>query len=120
MFNVTSLKRKNHFRLLSIFQTAEEYRYGISRKAIYTDGARWYNDACKWLRLKHYVYDDDNGLKNLMERFVQQIKDRTECFDDHFPRRKQNCNRQHVWNWLKLFILYLYIWVQTEYNSLHS
>ena len=64
-----------------------------------------YNDACKWLRLKHHV--DDTGLKNLMERFVQQIKDRTERFDDHFPCRKKNCNRQHVWNWLKLFILYL-------------
>jgi transposase-like protein len=35
-------------------------RYG-SRKAIYTDGARWYNDACKWLRLKNHVYD--TGLK---------------------------------------------------------
>jgi putative transposase len=81
-------------------------RYG-SRKPIYTDGARWYNDACKWLRLKHQIYD--TGLKNLMERFVQQIKDRTECFDDHFPCRKHNCNNQHVWNWLKLFILYLHI-----------
>ena len=81
-------------------------RYG-SRKIIYTDGTRWYDDACKWLRLKHHVYD--TGLKNLMERFVQQIKDRTECFDDHFPCRKYNCNKQHVWNWLKLFILYLHI-----------
>jgi putative transposase len=81
-------------------------RYG-SRKIIYTDGARWYNDACKWLRLKHHVYD--TGLKNLMVRFVQQIKDRTECFYDHFPCRKYNYNKQHVWNWLKLFILYLHI-----------
>jgi putative transposase len=81
-------------------------RYG-SRKTIYTDGARWYNDACKWLRLKHQIYDSE--LKNLMERFVQQIKDRTECFDDHFPCRKYNCNKQHVWNWLKLFVLYLHI-----------
>jgi hypothetical protein len=34
-------------------------------------------------------------LKNLMERFIQHIKDRTtECFDDHFPcRRKENCDR---------------------------
>ena len=30
--------------------------------------------ACKWLRLKHHVYDD-TGQKNLIERlFVQQIK----------------------------------------------
>jgi putative transposase len=79
-------------------------RYG--RKPIFTDGARWYNDACKWLRLNHQVYGSE--LKNLMERFVQQIKDRTECFDDHFPRRKQNCKIQHVWNWMKLLVLYLH------------
>ena len=79
-------------------------RYG--RKPIFTDGARWYNDACKWLRLQHRVYD--TKLKNLMERFIQHIKDRTECFDDHFPCRKENCNRKHVWNWLKLFMLYLH------------
>jgi putative transposase len=79
-------------------------KYG-RRKPIFTDGARWYNDACKWLRLEHYVYGTE--LKNLMERYIQYIKDRTECFDDHFPCRKKDCNRQHVWNWLKLFVLYL-------------
>jgi len=31
----------------------------------------------------------------------------TECFDDHFSCRKKNCDRRHVWNWLKLFLLYL-------------
>lgn len=80
-------------------------RYG--RKPIFTDGARWYNDACRWLRLEHRVYGTE--LKNMMERFIQHIKDRTECFDDHFPCRKKNCNRQHVWNWLKLFLLYLHM-----------
>jgi hypothetical protein len=39
-----------------------------------------YSDACKWLRLKHQVYGTE--LKNIMERFIQKIKDRTECFDD--------------------------------------
>ena len=81
-------------------------RYG--RKPVFTDGAKWYNDACKWLRLKHKVYGTE--LKNVMERFIQHIKDRTECFDDHFPcRRKEDCDWQHVWNWLKLFQLYLYM-----------
>ena len=78
-------------------------RYG--RKPIFTDGAGWYNEACNWLRLKHYVYGIE--LKNLMERFIQHIKDRTECFDDHFPCRKDNCNREHVWNWLRLFLFYV-------------
>ena len=49
-------------------------RYG--RKPIFTDGARWYNEACRWLRLRHYVYGTE--LKNLMERFIQQVKDRTQ------------------------------------------
>ena len=80
-------------------------RYGS--KPIFTDGAQWYKDACRWLRLDHRVYGTE--LKNVMERFIQHIKDRTECFDDHFPCRKENCNRQHVWNWLKLFILYLHM-----------
>lgn len=80
-------------------------RYG--RKPIFTDGAKWYNDACRWLRLRHRVYGTE--LKNIMERFIQHIKDRTECFDDHFPCRKQGCDRKHVWNWLKLFLLYLHM-----------
>jgi len=81
-------------------------RFG-RRKPIFTDGAQWYNDACGWLRLDHRVYGTE--LKNVMERFIQHIKDRTECFDDYFPCRKENCDRQHVWNWLKLFVLYLHM-----------
>src|ERR671918_3189596 len=105
-----SFKRKNYFYLCYQFfkQIREKYD---GKKPIYTDGAQWYVDACKWLRLKHIVYGTE--LKNIMERFIQQIKDRTECFDDHFPcrRRKEDyyCDRQHVWNWLKLFILYLHL-----------
>jgi transposase-like protein len=59
------LKERTIFVCYQFFRQLRN-RYG-SRKAIYTDGARrWYNDACKWLRLKHYVYDDDTGPKNLM------------------------------------------------------
>jgi hypothetical protein len=45
-------------------------------------------------RLKHYVYEIE--MKNLMERFIQHIKDRTECFDDHFPRKIRDCDRHHI------------------------
>src|SRR5574338_558507 len=38
-------------------------RYGS--KPVFTDGAQWYNDACRWLRLKHIVYGTE--LKNIME-----------------------------------------------------
>ena len=80
-------------------------RYG--RKPIFTDGAYWYNTACRWLRLSHQMYGTE--LKNIMERFIQYIKDRTECFDDHFPCRKPDCNMQHIRNWLKLFVLYIHM-----------
>ncbi len=39
---------------------------------------------------------------------MQYFKDRTENFDDYYPcKNKQNCDQQHVYNWIKLFI-YLY------------
>jgi putative transposase len=91
--------------ILVCYRFFKHLRTRFGRKPILTDGAHWYNDACRWLRLPHHLYG--TRLKNLMERFIQQIKDRTECFDDHFPCRKEGCNRQHVWNWLKLFLLYL-------------
>jgi len=41
---------------------------------IYTDGASYYyNQACKWLRIKHIVYDDNDNGKNIMERAIQYI-----------------------------------------------
>ena len=96
---------------LSIFvcyQFFKQIRTKFGSKSIYyTDGAYWYNDACKWLRLKHVIYGTD--LKNIMERFIQQIKDRTECFDDNVPCKIIECERKHVNNWLRLFLLYLYM-----------
>jgi putative transposase len=95
--------------ILVCYQFFMQLRRRFGRKPIFTDGALWYNTACKWLRLRHQVYGVD--LKNLMERFIQYLKDRTECFDDHFPCRKEGCSRQHFWNWLKMFFLYLYMTV---------
>jgi putative transposase len=88
------------------YQFLKQLRSKYGRKPVCTDGAHWYDDACKWLRLKHIVYET-GMMKNLMERFIQQIKDRTECFDDHFPCRIRDCTKKHIWNWLKMFILFL-------------
>ena len=39
---------------------------------------------------------------------MQYFKDRTESFDNYYPcNNKQNCDLEHVYNWIKLFI-YLY------------
>jgi putative transposase len=55
-----------------------------------TDGGTWYPQACKFLNLNHHIHSSLE--KSLIERKMQYIKDRTECFDDYFPCRKQNCN----------------------------
>jgi putative transposase len=91
----SSVKRKNH--LFVCYQFLKQLRSKYGRKPVCTDGAHWYDDddACKWLRLKHFVYEIEMK-KNLMERFIQQIKDRTECFDDHFPCRIRDCDRKHI------------------------
>jgi hypothetical protein len=49
---------------------------------IYTDGAGWYADACRWAGVEHVVYG--RPLRNPMsaERMVQYVKEGTEAFDD--------------------------------------
>ena len=69
-----------------------------------TDGGTWYPMACKFLRLKHHIHSPFE--KSLIERTMQYIKDRTECFDDYFPCRTINCKLKHVRNWMNLFVDY--------------
>jgi hypothetical protein len=54
--------------------------------------------------LEHHVYDQD--WKNLIERMNQYLKDRLENFDDPFPCFKQDCDKEHVNNWIKVFRFY--------------
>jgi len=35
------------------------------------NGAHYYDQACRWLRIKHVVYNQED--KNVMERAVQYI-----------------------------------------------
>jgi len=75
---------------------------------IYTDGAPWYADACRWAGVEHVVYG--HPLKNLMsaERMIQYLKDRTEAFDDLFPvgGRRLASGRafERMLNWLSAFM----------------
>jgi transposase-like protein len=59
-----------------VINSSKNYGVDLAEENSFTDGARWYNDACKWLRWKHQVYGTE--LKNIMERFIQKIKDRTQ------------------------------------------
>jgi len=59
-----------HQNSLDAYYLIIKYR----KKPIYTDGALWYVDACRWAGVDHFVYDQ--SLKNLMERMNEYIKDR--------------------------------------------
>ena len=68
------------------------------------DGGTWYPMACKFLKLKHHLHSD--WEKSTIERTIQYIKDKTECFDDYFPCRKKNCTLKHVKQWLASFVYF--------------
>jgi putative transposase len=61
------------------------FKYG--KHSVYNDGGTWYPEACKLLKLKHYLHSPLE--KSLIERVMQYFKDRTECFDDYFPFAKK-------------------------------
>jgi len=65
-----------------------------SRMKVLTDGAQYYRAACKFLNLDHDVYD--SRLRNLMERIIQYVKDRTRDFDDYIPCRRKKCDKRHA------------------------
>ena len=85
---------------------AERFLSGLvkihGKDSISTDGGTWYPMAYRFLKLKHHFHSSLE--KSLIERTMQYIKDRTECFDDYFPCSKEKCKLNHVKNWLNLFV----------------
>jgi len=96
------LSRTRNILVAELFLARLKKRYGA--KPVYTDGANWYPDACRSLGLSHEVYGDE--LRSLMERLIQTVKDRTECFDDYFPCRKEHCRLDHIKAWLNIYSVY--------------
>ena len=87
---------------------AERFLSGLVKihgnHSVSTDGGTWYPQACGFLKVDHHIHSPFE--KSIIERTMQYIKDRTECFDDYFPCRKENCKLKHVLNWLNLFVTY--------------
>ena len=63
-------------------------RYG--QHSISTDGGTWYPQACRFLKLRHHIRSPYE--KNIIERTVQYIKDRTENLMTIFLAEKVNVN----------------------------
>ena len=98
---LTISKERNMFIAERFLSGVVRY-YGIH--PVSTDGGTWYPMACKFLKLKHHIHSYLE--KSLIERTMQYIKDRIECFDDYFPCRLENCKLEHVKNWMNLFVNY--------------
>jgi putative transposase len=85
---------------------AEQFLKGLIEKygkhTVYSDGGSWYPEACTSLGLEHRLHSDYE--KSLVERANQYLKDRIEEFDDYYPCTKEDCDLDHVKNWLNLFI----------------
>ena len=87
---------------------AERFLSGLinshGKLPVSTDGGTWYPMASRFLGLKHHLHSPYE--KSMIERTMQYVKDRTECFDDYFPCRTRKCKLEHVRNWLNLFVDY--------------
>src|SRR5690348_1573716 len=86
---------------------AERFIHELSttygKQSVSTDrSGTWYPQACKFLKLEYHLHSTFE--KSTIERTIRYIKDRTECFDDYFPLRKNKCRLEHVMHWLNLFI----------------
>ena len=104
------LSRTRNILTAELFLQSLIDRYG--RHVVYSDEANWYPEACRSLGLRHCVYDVVRG--NLMERFVQYVKDRTEGFDDYFPCPTERCRLEHVHGWLSFYQLCFNIFKRRE------
>jgi len=89
--------------------------YG-SKITILTDGAPYYKASCKILNLRHGVYSSET--RNLMERIVQYVKDRTKLFDNYIPCIKDKCNEEHAKTLLKSIIIMLNeTWINSKVKA---
>jgi putative transposase len=64
----------------------------------------WYPQVCISLGLEHTLYSSFE--KSIIERVMEYVKDRTECFDDYYYPclRSELCNMLHVHKWLIFFV----------------
>jgi hypothetical protein len=88
---------------------AEQFIQSLIRRHgkhnISTDAGTWYLPACRFLNAEHRN-NHSSMEKSYIERTIQNIEYRAECFDDYFPCRKDNddCKMKHVMNWLGSFV----------------
>jgi transposase-like protein len=74
-----------------------------SKITILTDGAPYYKASCRILNLRHGLYSLE--VRNLMERIIQYVKDRTKLFDNYIPCIKDECDEEYAKMLLKSIMI---------------
>src|ERR671915_406147 len=90
----------------NMFVTEESFLRSLvqlyGKRIVYSDGGTWYPEACAALGHKHRLHSMIQ--KNLIERTIEYVKDRTEDFDDYYPYMKKECGLLHIYQWMTLFM----------------
>ena len=98
------ISRHRNMLVAEVFLRSLIKLYG--KHIVYSDGGSWYHEACNSLGLKHILHSPFE--KSVIERSMEYVKDRTECFDDYYPCMKEKedfyCSISHVHKWMTLFI----------------
>ena len=82
---------------------------------ILTDGAPYYRASCRILNLRHGVYSLE--VRNLMERIIGYVKDRTKLFDNYIPCIKDECDEEHAKMLLKSIIIMMNEWINRRVKA---
>jgi putative transposase len=65
------------------------------RYTVYSNGGIWHQEACNSIGFEHKLHSSYE--KSIIERIVENLKDRTEDFDDYHPCMKVECQLEHVY-----------------------
>lgn len=102
------ISRHSNMLVAEVFLRSLIKLYG--KHTVYSDdgGGSWYPEACTSLGIKHRLHTSSFEKSIIIERSMEYIKYRTECFDDYYPCRKKrvmDCNLIHVYHWMIVYLL---------------
>jgi putative transposase len=83
--DVLSISKERNMLIAERFLSSIVQDHG--KNIVSTDGGTWYPQAFSFLKLDHHIHNSFE--KNIVERTIQYIKDRTEGFDDYCPCQRE-------------------------------
>jgi hypothetical protein len=90
-----------------------------SNITILADGSPYYKASCRILNLRHGLYSLE--IRNLMERIIEYVKDKTKLFDNYIPCINDGCDEEHAEMLLKsIMIMMNETWINRRVKAKNS